>query len=174
MARRYQTVRGVARPKRQTEWFGSSVETAFTALAANTQSFDQELTGGLTSRPFTIVRTRGSIFIESDQEVAEEAPFGAFGMAVVSEEAAAAGGASLPQAYSNASSDLWFVHGYYAVNRAADGGAPYGNSGWEFQFDSKAMRKVADGSTIVVLVDNNSAAFGLNYLINFRLLIKLH
>ena len=43
-----------------------------------------------------------------------------------------------------------------------------------FEIDSKAMRKVDEGQDIAVLIQNNSALHGMAYLLEFRMLVKLH
>ncbi len=45
-----------------------------------------------------------------DQITASEFVVGAFGMLVVSEDAFAAGAASIPGPFTDAGSDLWMVH----------------------------------------------------------------
>ena len=58
----------------------------------------------------TIRRTLGLVNWRSDQNSGDEEPLGAFGMCVVSNEAIAAGVASVPGPYTDADADLWFVH----------------------------------------------------------------
>ncbi len=47
-------------------------------------------------------------------------------------------------------------------------------AGTTVEFDSKAMRKLSDNSSIVVMVENASSADGMSFLLDFRMLIKLH
>ena len=156
---------------RLTEWFGSTVVAAETPLGILSFTFDQTLAaGGLAKRPFTITRTIGSIWVGSDQAAAPEYPFGAMGMRVVSDKAAATGVTALPDPISEISDDEWFVWRGFA----GYGGTLQGRGNLtEFKFDSRGQRKVQDGETIVVMVANASAADALNYIILFRMLVKL-
>ncbi len=162
-------VRGRA-PRRATQWIQSVASTGFTGLAANSVVLNQTFP---ILEPQTIVRTRGSIWIESDQEAADEEPMGAVGLLVASDQAIAAGVASLPDPISEAASGLWFVWLPFATVIIAVGGAAGARQGWEFPIDSKAMRKVSDGQTIGVVVVNSSALHGLEFMIQFRMLTKL-
>jgi hypothetical protein len=100
------------------------------------------------------------VFVSSDQILASEFIVGAFGMCVVSEDAFAAGAASIPGPFSDASSDLWMVHQYFAQSfQFASGvGAGFnGSFGMQLDIDSKAMRKVTEEERLVVMVENGSA-----------------
>ncbi len=66
--------------------------------------------GALALRPFTIVRTRLLIFVQSDQAAAVEATFGAYGQAVVSDQVSAIGITAVPTPVTDLASDLWYVH----------------------------------------------------------------
>jgi len=159
--------------RRLTEWFPSADVTAVTALPAANAILSQSLvTTELARRPFTVVRVRGLIHVESDQTGANEIPFGALGFAVVTDQAIAAGGAALPTPITAEGSDKWFVWVPFVVSQLAGTG---GNIfGMNFDFDSKAMRKVQEGEDIAVMVENASALHGLSFIIKFRLLVKLH
>ena len=169
---RHRVVRGGFRgPRRATDWIASSVETAFTALAGSTAFFDQLFS---ISEPATVVRTRGSIWVKSDQHVADEYPFGALGMAVVTDQAAAIGVTALPTPITDQGSDSFFLWQPWAggVEAATSVGFD-GAMLREYKFDSKAMRKIEDSDNIVVTMENSSTV-GVDYLLLFRMLIKLH
>ena len=157
---------------RQTEWGGSADISAFTTLAAGAAVLDQSLT---TDDPETIVRTRGVIWVKSDQESAEENPFGAMGIAIVSDQAAAAGVASVPTPITEIDSDLWMVYVPWATSVWDTGGAALtAVNGFAYEFDSKAMRKISADETVVVVVENASSANGVKFAINFRMLFKVN
>jgi len=40
--------------------------------------------------------------------------------------------------------------------------------------DSKAMRKVQEGQDIAIVLENGSALDGMLFLLQFRMLVKLH
>ncbi len=183
MARGRRGYRGVSQVQRRgSVWLASGTRTVVPTLAAATKVVDSSFPAGTIAPlgPLTITRTRGTFWICSDQVVAQEEPFGAFGMLVVSEQAQSVGGAaSIPGPGTDASSDLFFVHQYFLGSAQVSVGAPtslIGGSWWSrYDFDSKAKRKVeGDGESIVVMVENLHATHGLRYLLNFRMLVLLH
>ncbi len=167
---RVRTFRGQA-PRRSTEWFASVDSTAVATLAAATKVLDQSLTAAeLAKLPFTVVRVRGSVWVNSDQTAGDEQQLLGVGFGVFSDTAVAAGIASLPDPISNEADDLWFVHRFAFSSVNVDGGA----LGIVTEFDSRAMRKVQEGSDIGVILANGSAAAGLQFWLKFRMLVKLH
>ncbi len=127
-------------------------------MAANTKLL---LGSFVADIPVTVRRTRGLIAWRSDQKAADESPFGAFGMCVVSNDAFAAGAASVPGPYSDAESDLWFVHQFcrndflFGSNISFDGQAAR-----QYEINSKAMRKLTDEETIPVVIENGNITNG--------------
>jgi len=158
--------------RRLTQWVGSAPITAVAALAANTVVLDQSLV--LLGLPATVIRTRGIITIISDQVGASEAPFGAVGFSVVSDQAQAVGITAIPDPISDSGSDLFFVHQYFDAPLNVGTAASFANISKTFAFDSKAMRKVSEDQTIVVSVANSSATAGLQYILQFRMLLKVN
>ncbi len=43
-----------------------------------------------------------------------------------------------------------------------------------FDFDSKAMRKVSESDSIVVTLENANSAHAVDFILQFRMLVKLH
>ncbi len=161
---------GRAGKPRKTEWLASANIAVSTVMTPSTFLFSQSLTAAeLAKRPFTVTRTVGLIGILSDQVAAEEQPFGAFGMQVVSEKAIATGVTALPDPITEEGSDTWFVYQSFM----ASGGPLQGQAMHVFPFDSRAQRVVEDGFDIAVMAANSSSQFGLRILIKFRLLIKV-
>jgi len=163
-------------PRRGTSWVSSADSTGTTALAAGAVILDSTFAvgAGLFDAPFTIVRTRGLVMIKSDSEAATETPFGALGMAVVSAPAAAGGVGSIPTPISEESSELWFLWEPFIAPVVFGSAVGINKIDQTHYFDSKAMRKVEDGNTVVFVLENASALHGLEYVIKFRMLIKLH
>ena len=122
----------------------------------------------------TIIRTRGILWIRSDQTAAEEEPFGALGFSVVSEQARVAGVAAVPSPITDEQSDLFFVHQFWQSGVSIGSEVAFTNLWTAYPFDSKAMRKVADGDAIVVVMENAHAVDAANYILKFRMLFKLH
>ena len=157
---------------RQTEWNARVFQTAFQALAANSVILDSIAgTQFLAKRPLTITRTVGSLWVNSDQVSATEEPFGALGMLIANDIAVSTGVTALPNPVTDAPSDLWFLYQSFVASGANS--AAYNGSSF-MQFDSRAQRKVPEGSTVAVLLANSSAAHGLKYILNYRILLKLH
>ncbi len=161
------------RPRRKTFWVASADSTAVQALAAGAAILDQSLTWTDELGPSTIVRTRGSLWVGSDQAAASERPFGAMGFALVSEQARGIGITAVPQPISDESSDLFFVwQPFLAATLIATAVGFAGVAMERYDFDSKAMRKINEGDAVAVTLENASAADGLNYVIKWRMLIK--
>ena len=170
---RVQTSRAV---KRATEWFASADVTAETSLGAGAAVLDQALTQAVlaTISPATIVRTRGMLWVRTDQTAATEVPFGALGMALVSEQARVAGVASIPTPITDEADDSFFVHQFWlGALLVGAGGLDAIQPFFFFPFDSKAQRKIED-EAIVVTMENASSTHGIGYVLKFRMLFKLH
>ena len=179
MARRFATRSGIVRggPRRATSWAASADATGEQALAAGAAILDQSLSQAQISTlvPATIVRTRGILWVASDQEGIDEQPFGAMGMVVVSEQARVAGVASIPTPISDEASDLWFVHQFWQADVAFVSASGFTTDGFKaYEFDSKAMRKVQEGDGIAVVLENASGVDGAVFILKFRMLFKLH
>ncbi len=181
MARRFVSRGFSARrqgPRRATTWGSSVDKTAVTNLAAATTVLHESFSDATlaTVVPATIVRTVGSFWCKSDQVAAERTPIGALGMAVVSEQARVAGVASVPSPTADSDSDLFFqfLHWTCGFNFVTAAGV-LGTEEWaRFDFDSRAMRKVVDGDAIVMVVSNSATAGGIDFVLQFRMLFKLH
>jgi len=164
--------------RRKTNWTQSAQATDFTALAANTLVLQQRFTAATILSEMgaesTVIRTRGVFQVWADQAASAENAFGALGMAIVSEQAAVAGAASIPDPYSDALWDGWFVHQYFSHSIIlADATGLATPAGTTYEINSKAMRKVQDNETVVVMITNASATDGMRFTIDFRMLFKL-
>jgi len=172
MARRF--TRGIQRgARRETSWFNvpfTSVTNNATATIVSSLS-----ASGLARRPFTAIRTHVELLISSDQSIASESQLGAFGIAVVSDQAQAIGVTAVPTPVTDLESDLWFVHqvmlNRYQFHDATGVQATYGS---KYTVDSKAMRKVNDDQDIVMVVENSTVGSGQIVLMAGRMLIKEH
>ena len=157
--------------RRGTFWGRSPSASGTTALAATTAVLDSTAVPVVEGE--TIVRTRGMIHIASDQQSAVENVVGAVGMLVASNPAVAVGVGSLPTPDTDSDSDLWFMHQYFADRSAVDGaGLDWTNGFKTFPFDSKAMRKMEDGQTLCVIVENSSIT-GMLYILQYAVLFKV-
>ena len=161
-------------PRRKTLWTGTTGVTTHSALAAGAAFLAFKMgTDELALRPFTIVRTVGYVSVWSDQTAAFEAPFGAVGHSVVSEQASAIGVTAVPTPITDIDSDAFFTYTPFSGSGSSQA-ASQSNGRATVQFDSKAMRKVEDGDDIVTVIENGNAGAGLFFVIMFRQLLKLH
>ena len=171
--RRRFAVRGRSQ-KRQSVWFEfppsqisvAAPSTAFLGFSLNAAA--------LALRPFTVVRTRGSLFYRSDQNAGIETYGGGFGIAVVSDQATAIGVTAVPTPVTDYGSDLWFVieqmYGRFVFGDLT--GMVEG--GQQRMLDSKAMRKVDVGQDIVVVFETPAQSSSFLVEAAFRMLVKLH
>jgi hypothetical protein len=121
------------------EW--SDVSDAQTTIAAGTKTLLFTLTPTVPIDS-TIVRMRFNILIRSDQSTTPEDIVGAMGVIVVSNDAAAAGAASLPGPTSDVSAD-WFVYQPFCQRfsfTTAIGRTQNGTAGVQYAVDSKSKR----------------------------------
>jgi len=164
------------RKRRETRWL-AGLSTNTVAAAANNATLLTSLNAAaLALRPFTVVRTRGFMYIRSDQNAASETYEMAYGEAVVSDQASAIGVTAVPTPTTDDGSDLWFVYerrgGEVAFSDATGIQSLQGIQ--PFAFDSKAMRKVEDGQDIVSVQESSALSAGAQLLVYSRSLIKLH
>ena len=175
MARKSGFVRRNNVMRRETMWVG--IETGVTTLASASAAAIMSVMSAafLALRPFTIVRTRGFFHMGSDQAAAAEGWGGTIGWCVVSDQAVAVGITAVPTPEADSDSDLWYVHESMLGKFEFITGTGALENGAGRQFDSKAMRKVDDGSQIVQ-VGEVPAAGASSVVIpdTGRILIKLH
>ena len=161
--------------RRETQWLaGGPVRN--TLAVGSTAVLTQSLTAAeLALRPFTIVRTRGILHVESDQTAAQEFMHAGIGMCVVSDQAIAIGVTAIPTPMTDRVSDLWFL--YEEIFNSFLFGDATGfitPAGVRSVFDSRAMRKVEEGEDIAVVKETSAISTGAIVTSAFRMLIKLH
>jgi len=167
--------RGRSAPRRESLWIGSVDETTVTVVAPGGVDFQGSLNStALALRPFTVVRVRGLIYVRSDQTANTETPFGALGMAIVSDQAVAVGVTALPSPITDEASDLWFMFQHVATGLQVSSAVGIPGPANVYEFDSKGMRKVEDGQDLVIVFENASSSDGLSYVTKYRILVKLH
>ena len=154
-------------------WSGV-VSTSGTAVAAATKvllgSFNPTTSGDV-----TVLRTVGTFMIHSDQTAATEQQSGAFGCILVNDVALALGVTGIPGPVTEISDDGWFLYQSFhqrftqlsAVGFSAQGAMLY-------QYDSKARRKVEDGRSVAIMVENSSASAGFTIQFSMRLLAEVY
>ncbi len=172
MARRSRS-RFVRPAPRTMVWIGDRL--ALTTVAASSSTLLTVLGASvLLLRPFTIVRTRISIYFDSDQESAAEFTQATYSEQVVTESAATAGIASLPTPHTEPDADF-FVYQNLFQNLGFITGVGFQENGANMVYtvDSKAMRKVGIDDDVVGVVQVGSGT-GARIAIEGRALVKLH
>ena len=160
--------------RRLTTWF------QFQPVATVDAAVGGTLVGSLNAaalalRPFTIVRTRFLVGILSDQAAVSESQVGAFGMAVVSDQAAAIGVTAIPMPITDMSSDLWFVHQLMYSDFQIDSSVGFQSDAMhQYVIDSKAMRKVEVGEDIVLVTERSGTGDGILTIVGGRALVKVN
>ena len=170
MARRPQ--QRIQRSDRVPVWFGSRLS-ATSAAGAGSTLLSQLNAIALALRPFTIIRTRLVIHVESDQAAVSELLQGVYGRIVVEEEAATAGVASVPKPLAESDAP-WLVYqpliNSFLFLSSIGVQEPTGTN---IVIDSKAMWKVGLSETLISVIEL-SGAFGAIVAVEGRTLVKLH
>ncbi len=126
----------------------------------------------LAMRPFTIVRQHYELYVISDQAAAIEQQMGAFGVAVVSDQASAIGVTAVPTPITDLGSDLWVTHQIFMgdASTITDRSIP----GARYSVDSKAMRRVNNDQDVVIVAELDTQGQGFILFAGGRFLVKLH
>ena len=163
--------------RRKSLWFDSiwTVDTIATDGAVIVTSLNA---AALLQRPFTIVRTRGIIYMSTDQAGSTENQAIIYGDIVVTDEAVAIGITAVPTPETESASD-WHVFEPIASRfflNSAIGASEGAGAGVMVQVDSKAMRKVDIGEDLigVLEVGASGASEGVIVRMFMRTLVKLH
>ncbi len=114
-------------------------------------------------------RTRGRLLVLSDQDTVVESQIGTLGMAVVTDASVAIGATALPGPVTELDDDIWFLWEPFLdasdTMEAAATGIIHSQD-----FDSKAMRRVEEGRSVIVMVENASAVFTLTIQVAMSML----
>jgi len=120
----------------------------------------------------TVVRVRGQVSIKLNSYAADLDIAGAFGMCVVSDEAFVAGAASIPRPFDDADWDGWFVWRSFAAHYELLDATGAFLASYEFEVDSKAMRKVTSNETIVMMCESQTGAVQISMGLRTLLLLS--
>ncbi len=148
----------------------------FTSVPAASKVLLGSLTAAqlLDIAPATLVRIRGRIMWNSDQTAADELQLGAVGFGIVQDVARAAGAASIPGPTTDPAANVWVSYQGLAA-RGRVGIVAGGEAGFlNFEFDSKAMRKLTDDEALVIMVENSHATHGAEITMFARMLFLLN
>ena len=157
-------------PKRVTQWIGS----ADAGPVGVSTGASQILQSNATMANTTIIRVRGLLSVGVQAFTTDVEFQGAFGIGLVSDQAFAAGAASIPGSWTDLDWSGWFVwmawDGRFEFLDATGVVGPAANK-MQYVIDSKAMRKVAPNETLVVMAESQAGV--VNVANPFRLLVKL-
>ena len=158
MARRFVPRPATRTQRRKTVWIGTAntvhVNVGST-LSLIHSSFDPS---SLSMLAPTVARVRGLLRVAPQVWTADLDYSGAFGLAIVSDEAFVAGAASIPRPHDDDDWGGWILHGYYSGHieaMAVDAGSLLQT---QYVLDSKAMRKVEINETLVWMIESQAAA----------------
>ncbi len=160
-------------PKRVTDWTGiADASVNFQAVAASAKALLIVFAGNTEE---TIVRCRGIVTVKSDQIGSTEAQIGALSMAVVSSQAATTGASAIPGPMTSPGYAGWFVYEMFGNQMALSTAAGFDpRFGITREIDSKAMRKIGEDESVVIMYENGANGLGTDVFVNVRILTKLH
>jgi len=165
MARQARGVARVRGKRNPTNW-GGVVATGLTTVPAATKILMAVLVPEFVSGE-TIRRIRGTFFVNAVEASSFHGAIGAF---VANDTAIGVGVASLLDPVTDVSDDAWMWYSsFHGGGNAADGSAG-SQSGQVYHIDSKAMRRIETGFSLVFIVANATAASDFNVALSFRAL----
>ena len=156
------------RPRAPTTW-ARSVAVGYTLLSPSSRLVTDFIVLSNPGIGETIRRTRGLLSIKTDDPSALEDQVGAFGAVIVSDSAATAGVGSIPTPVTEASDDGWFVWMPFLGSTKIVGEAGVIN----YEYDSKAMRRVEEGFVAAFVIENSSTTDGLLFANSLSVLTSL-
>ena len=162
--------------RRQTRWLDVPSANASIGAAQGAILINSLTAVELALRPFTVIRVEMALLLTSDQSAASEFQGAAVGMAVVSDQAVGIGVTAVPTPITDQESDLWFFYKLLKSEFTFASGVGFEQIIHPIHASSRAMRKVEDGSDIVVVVESDIAAVTAGVVVGTggRVLIKLH
>jgi len=162
------------RMRRETSWLflggtATTMNTSSTAVLVGVLNAT-----ALALRPFTVVRTRGYLYLHSDQAASAELQAANWGICVVSQQASAIGITAVPTPTTDQGSDLWFV--FQSIMAAHGAGTVDSEQGKAVEYDSRAMRKVEVGQDLALVAETEVAGLTGGVILRHtgRMLVKLH
>ena len=174
MARSFtRMIRGRSVSVRQNVWLFISIPEV-AVPAASVLFAGSFFAAALALRPFTIIRTHMLATWGSDQATADEDSQGAVGSVVVQDQAIAVGVTALPSPVTDADAPYFLWQPMAQRFEFVSAVGVQSRSRWQYEIDSKAMRKVGNNEDVAIMVENVDATSGANFSAIGRQLIKLH
>ena len=165
MARRQVVSRG--RTPRLVQWVAPADQGYVAVITGGKTIISSE---GFTSKN-TIVRMRGQVSVKPEVLAADVDIVGALGVGIVSTDAFGAGAASVPGPFLQADWPGWFVWRSFSYHFEFQDATGIHYPMWDFEVDSKAMRKVSQNETVVIMAESQVGAFRISTPL--RMLVKL-
>ena len=163
-------VRGRAGRAPDYEWAAIGTKASAIDLATGTKSLGGSLLA--VAGPGTFVRIRGQVYCQLDAGAVDERALICFGVILVSNEAAAAGAASVPGPFTDGDAD-WMWHGFLSVSSLAES-AIFGDAAFDRVIvDTKAMRKVKSSQSLIFVAEvasSQDATGTFDYMYGLRIL----
>ena len=111
----------------------------------------------------TVRRTILWMRVFSDQQAATEDQLGAVGMHIANNNAVLVGAAAMLGPVTDQNDDAWFLwHPIVQRFRLVTASGFDGSDGHLYLIDSRAQRKLQEGESAVLLVENSSPIFGMS------------
>ena len=172
MARRRSVSRFVRPAPKTKMWIGTG-NTVGTIVGVTPLHYALLNAAALLLRPFTILRTRMIVSLQSDQAAVSESPQGGFGAIVTTEQATDVGITALPDPVADPDSDWFIYQGWSTTFEFLSSVGFHPSAETQYLVDSKAMRKVGINDQMSFIVANR-VAVGALIKTEGRMLIQLH
>jgi len=157
-------------PRRKTTWIGPADQPFVTVPSSGkllVASFDPAANGLVSP---TVVRTRGQVAVASLGNATNDL-VGAYGMCIVTDRAFAAGVGSIPGPFTDSGWDGWFVWRSFSLSLVQATGTGFIISSQVQEIDSKAMRKITNDETMVLVAEAQGNTYEIS--MPLRTLMKL-
>ncbi len=165
MARSRRPTISVSR-KHNNSW-GAVVSSVFVTVGANSKVLLGSLTLNNPNIDETVLRVIGQVAVITDSATFES-QIGSVGLIVVSNQAVAAGAASIPGPSTDMEDDGWFCHALFAQDAKAGD-----INSTSYPFESKGRRVVQEGESIAIMAENIHASEGMTVAVQFRILSRV-
>ena len=156
-------------PRRRSLWVGYA-DQGFLAVGAGLKVAMSNFTLA-TLDSLTVVRNRGILAVNSTAVAIDQNVVGAYGIGIVTQQAFAAGVASIPGPWTDSDWDGWMVLIPFSFRYDITTDVGRLITTREITIDSKAMRKMEANETLVAMVESQAVAFDVSAPV--RTLVKL-
>ncbi len=156
-------------PRRRSLWVGYA-DQSFIAVGAGLKVVISNFTLA-TLDSLTVIRNRGVLSVNSTAVAIDQNIVGAYGIGIVTQQAFAAGVASMPGPWTDSDWDGWMV--LLPISFRYDITTDVGRliTTVNTEIDSKAMRKMEANETLVAIAESQAIAFDVSAPV--RTLVKL-